>query len=291
MTPAKTLKTVIDFRRDIAPIGSGLSGPSGAASVLNNINAIGGIVIKELCRRKDFYVLFVLTALITLTMGSVTFFNEAKIVRYVKELCLLLIWVSSLVIAVTTAARQIPAERENRTLLPLLAKPVTRAQVVLGKFWGCWLAAGLALVVFYVFFAVISGTRDGEWPLASTFQALTLHWFMLGVVIAMTVFGSLVFAAPSSNNTITFVVVLGVLLLGRHLNKVALRLDEPLQTVLYGIYYLIPHLELYDVRDLLVHNWAAIPWLVWFGALGYAAVYAGLFLLGACVVFKRKAVN
>src|SRR5687767_14243748 len=177
MSASKALKTIIDFRREIAPIGSGLSGLTSAApSVLRNISAIGGVVIRELCRRKDFYVLFVLTALITLVMGSVNFFGEAKIVRYVKELCLLLIWISSLVIAITTAARQIPFERENRTLFPLLAKPVTRAQVVVGKFWGCWLATGLVLGVFYLFFVVISATRDGEWLLGASFQALTLHW-------------------------------------------------------------------------------------------------------------------
>jgi ABC-type transport system involved in multi-copper enzyme maturation permease subunit len=291
MSPTRTLKTIIDFRRDIAPIGAGLSGRSGMASAWANVRAIGGVVIKELCRRKDFYVLFVLTALITIAMGSVSFFNEAKIVRYVKELCLLLIWISSLVIAVTTAARQIPFEREHRTLFPLLAKPVTRAEVIVGKFWGCWMAVGLVLFVFYLFFLVISATRNGEWPVASSFQALILHWFMLGVVIAMTLLGSLIFAAPSSNNTITFVLVLGIFLLGRHLNKVALRLDEPLQTIVYAIYYFIPHLELYDVRDLLVHNWGAIPWLVWLGALGYAAVYGALVVYAACLVFKRKAVN
>jgi len=290
MSVTKTLKTVIDFRRDIAPIGSGLTGRSGAASAWANVSAIGGVVIKELCRRKDFYVLFVLTALITLAMASASFFNETKTVRAVKELCLLLVWVSSLVIAVTTAARQIPAERENRTLFPLLAKPVTRAEVILGKFWGCWLATGLTLLVFYLFFVVIGATRDGQWPIAASFQALTLHWFMLGIVIAMTALGSLVFAAPSSNNTITFVLVLGILLLGRHLNKVALRLDEPLQTIVYAVYYVIPHLELYDVRDLLVHNWGSIPWLIWFAAIGYATVYAGFFLFGACLIFKRKPV-
>jgi len=289
---AFTAKTIIDFRKDIAPIGSGLSGHANAlSSAFKNISAIGGVVIKELLRRKDFYVLFVLTALITVAMGSVNFFNEAKIVRYVKELCLLLIWISSLVISVTTAARQIPFERENRTLFPLLAKPVTRAQVVLGKFWGCWLATGLTLAVFYIFFLILGATRDGQWPIGPTFQALTLHWAMLGVVIAMTVLGSLIFAAPSSNNTITFVAVVGILLLGRHLNKVALQLDEPLQTLVYALYYIIPHLELYDVRDLLVHSWGAIPWLIWLAALAYAIVYAGLFLLGACAMFKRKSVN
>src|SRR6516165_8293080 len=107
---------------------------------MNKVFAIAGVVIKELYRRKDFYVLFVLTALLTLIMGSVNFFNDPKIVRYVKDIALLLIWISALVIAIATTARQIPAERENRTIFPLLAKPVTRAHLVIGKFAGCFLA-------------------------------------------------------------------------------------------------------------------------------------------------------
>src|SRR5437868_12676242 len=101
---------------------------------MNNIFAIASVVLKEMYRRKDFYVLFVLTALITLVMGSVSFFNDDKIVRYLKEICLLLIWISAFVVAIGTAARQIPAEREYRTIFPLLAKPLTRWQVILVKF-------------------------------------------------------------------------------------------------------------------------------------------------------------
>lgn len=264
---------------------------SGFVTALHNVHAIGGVVICELYRRKDFYVLFVLTALITLVMGSVSFFNEDKIVRYLKEICLFLIWIAALVIAVTTTARQIPAERENRTLFPLLAKPVTRNQLLVGKFWGCWMATGLALVVFYVFFGLVSAAREHTWQPVGYFQSLTLQWFMLGVVCAMTLLGSLVFAAPSSNNTITLVVVAGILLLGRHLNKVALQMSEPSQTIAYAIYYVIPHLEIFDVRDLIIHNAGVVPWLIWAGALGYAAAYAALFLSASCLVFRRKAVN
>ena len=65
---------------------------------MNTVIALTSVVIKELYRRKDFYVLFVLTAVITLLMGSVSFFHDAKIVRYVKEIALLLIWISALVI-------------------------------------------------------------------------------------------------------------------------------------------------------------------------------------------------
>ena len=255
---------------------------------MSSILAIASVVIKELYRRKDFYVLFVLTALITLLMGSIRFFNDAKIAFYLKDICLLLIWISALVIAVGTAARQIPAERENRTIFPLLAKPVTRGQVIIGKFAGCWLACGIALFVFYVFFGVISGTREHQWPLVNYFQAMWLQWVMLGIVIAMVLLGSIVFAAPSSNATICLIVVVGILLLGRHLHRVAIQEPEPMNTALTVAYFVIPHLEWYDVRDLVVYDHSAVPWVDCGLATLYGAAYVCFFLYATWLVFRRK---
>ncbi len=265
--------------------------PSARPSSAGNVLAVASIVIKELYRRKDFYVLFVLTALITLVMGSVNFFQQDNVVRYLKEICLFLIWVSSLVITVAATARQVPAEREHRTLFPLLAKPISRSQFLLGKFVGCWLASGLALLLFYAFFGLVAGLREHDWPVAHYAQALALHWFMLGIVCAMTLLGSLLLAAPSSTVTIVLVVTTGILLVGRHLNKVAVTLDEPLQSVVYGIYYLLPHLELFDLRDLIVHGWGLVRWPVFGGAVAYAMVYMTLFLTAACLAFRRRAIN
>jgi len=250
--------------------------------------ALAGVVLKELYRRKDFYVLFVLTAVITLLLASVNFFNDDKIVRYLKEICLLLIWISMLVIAIVTTARQIPAERESRTIFPLLAKPVTRGQVILGKFLGCWFACGLALLIFYAFFTVVTCSREGHWPLGGYLQALWLQWMMLAIVIALALLGSLIFAAPSSNTTICFVVVAGILLLGGHLNAIALQQTEPLTSLIYAVYFIIPQLEIFDVRDLVIHDQQLLGWLDCLGASLYAAVYTGFFLLAAWLVFRRK---
>jgi ABC-type transport system involved in multi-copper enzyme maturation permease subunit len=258
---------------------------------MRNIFAVAGIVIKELYRRKDFYVLFIVTMLICLVMASVNIFNDDKIVRYLKELCLLLVWISSLVIAITTTARQIPAERENRTLLPLLAKPLSRVQLLLGKFIGCWIACGLTLLCFYAFFGVLAASRDHHWPLLNYFQAATLHWFMLGIIVAMALLGSLVFAAPSSNSTICFVVIGGILLVGRHLDQFALPMPEPARSVTLAIYYALPHLEFFDTRDLIIHDWPLIHWKYFAGAICYALVYMAVFLTGANLAFRRLAVN
>ena len=258
---------------------------------MNTIWALTGVVIKEMYRRKDFYVLFVLTALITIAAGCVRFFQDPNIVRYLKDLCMLLIWISALLITIATAARQIPAERESRTIFPLLAKPVTRGQVILGKFFGCWLASGLVLVVFYAFFAIITGSREHSWPVADYFQALLLQWIMLGIVTAMTLLGSIIFAAPSSTVTILFIVVGGILFLGGHLNTVALHNAEPLRSVIYTIYFIIPHLELFDVRERVVNDWGLVSWLDCGLAGLYAAAYTGLFLLLTWLAFRRKSLT
>jgi ABC-type transport system involved in multi-copper enzyme maturation permease subunit len=262
---------------------------------MKNIFAVAGIVIKELYRRKDFYVLFILTVLICLVMASVNIFNDKQIVRYLKELCLLLIWVSSLVIAITATARQIPAEREQRTLLPLLAKPLTRTQLIFGKFLGCWLACGLVLICFYAAFAVLAASREHAWPLLNYFQAAFLHWIALGVVVALALFGSLVFAAPSSNSTICFVIVVTILCIGRYLNTVALSLAETshfLSSVIYAVYFAIPHLEIpFEMRNLIVHDWPLVAWkFIGLDTL-YLLAYATAFLVAACLVFRRKPVN
>jgi len=258
---------------------------------MNNVLAIGGVVMREMIRRKDFYVLFVLTALLVLLMGAVNVFDDERIARYLKEFCLLLIWISALVIAVTTAARQIPAERESRTIFPLLAKPVTRSELLLGKFAGCWFSSGLCLVAFYLFFTVLAVAREHELPVLSCLQALTAHWIMLGVVIAMTLLGSLLFAAPSSNATISLVVVFGILLVGRHLNKLAAGMAEPGGSILYALYFLLPHLELFDVRELLIHNHAPYGFGVWLLQTLYGLGYAAIFLMAGCLVFRKQSLN
>ncbi|MGO8764815.1 MAG: ABC transporter permease [Limisphaerales bacterium] len=258
---------------------------------MRNISAVAGIAIKELYRRKDFYVLFIITVLICLVMGSVNIFDNPEIIRYVKAICLLLIWLSSLVIAITTTARQIPAEREQRTLLPLLAKPLSRTQLILGKFLGCWVACGLALLCFYLFFGALAGAREHSWPVQSYLQALFMHWIALAIVIALTLLGSLVFAAPSSNSTICFIIAAGILFIGRYLDKVALTLQEPMRSLLYGLYYAIPHLEFFDLRKLIVHDWPLLEWKFIGLAALYGMVYVAVFLSAACLVFRRKAVN
>ena len=259
---------------------------------MNAVHAIAIVVLKEMVRRKDFYVLFVITALITLVMGSVNIFHDASIAGYLKELALLLIWVCSLVIAITTTARQLYAEKENRTIFPLLAKPVSRAQLLLGKFFGCWIACGLALFVFYLFLGLVAASREHSLDVSAYATAFVLHWAALGVVVGMALLGSIVFAAPSSNGTICFVVAFGILWLERHLNTVALHTGGILGNITYAIYFLLPRLDwAFDVREFLIFRDPMPGLAVCTQAVLFYAAYAAMLLLAAWMLFRRRALN
>jgi len=257
---------------------------------MKTIFAIAGLVIKEIYRRKDFYVLFFMTALVTVIMGALNFFDDPNIVRFLKSVCLMLVWISALVIAVVTTARQMPAERENRTIFPLLAKPVTRRQVLAGKYFGCWLACGIALVVFDLFFGIVSASREHV-SLVQMLKGFWLQWVMLAMVVGLSLLGSFVFAAPSSNSTICFVVVGGILFLGGHLNQVAAQLHEPMRFIVYSVYFLIPHLEWCNQREALVNDRQLAAWSYCAMAAVYAAVYSAALLQATWLVFRRKPLN
>jgi ABC-type transport system involved in multi-copper enzyme maturation permease subunit len=235
--------------------------------------------------------LFVITSVMTLMMASINFFDEQKIARYLKDICLLLIWASSLVIAVVTTARQIPAERESRTIFPLLAKPVSRWHVVLGKFLGCWFACGIALIVFYLFFTVVSVSREGQMAVLNYVQAFWMHWAMLAIVVSMVLLGSVVFSAPSANSTISFVAVITILVLGAHLHKIATAQPFVTGLLLSILYFLIPHFEwFYSVRERLVFDQDLLAWSDVLLATVVAA-FTGLLLFATWLVSAAKSLR
>ena len=86
--------------------------------------------------------------------------------------------------ALVLASRQLPDEIERRTLHPMLARPVLRAEVLLGK-WGAAVFAALALfaaTILPVFFLV---PRLEPCSLATLFQGIALFPLSVAFVAAL----------------------------------------------------------------------------------------------------------
>jgi hypothetical protein len=70
-----------------------------------------------------------------------------------------------------------------------------------------------------------------------------------------------------------------------------MKMAEPWQSVVSALYFVLPHLEFYDARDLVIHNFGLVRWGFWALALVYAVVWMALFLTSACWLFRRRAIH
>lgn len=255
--------------------------------LVRQLGALVRLSLLDLYRRKDLIAVGVLCLALLVPLAVLRPFGVAGADRYVGEIALLLIWLFSILLALGLAARQFPPEFESRTVFPLLARPVGRGTVLLGKFLGAFVASASALAVFYLLFAVYSGYRDGVWFPAVFLQAFLLHVAALAIVCALALFGSLL-VTPSANLTFSGLAVFGMLLFGGQLPVLAASSPLPARIVLKVIYVIAPHFEFFDLRQRVVHAWAPVSAGVCSVVLLYAAFYVAAVLAAAAVILRRR---
>ena len=90
----------------------------------------------ELWRRNDVFALVLLGLALIVPLSMATPFGAEGASRYLDEMALLLVWGFSLFIALGAGQRLFPPEFESRTIYPLLAKPISRGRLLVGKYIG-----------------------------------------------------------------------------------------------------------------------------------------------------------
>ncbi|MCF7838589.1 MAG: ABC transporter permease [Candidatus Marinimicrobia bacterium] len=249
--------------------------------------AIACQVWRELYRRKDIYVLFILLGALLLTLVSGDIFGVAGAGRYVLEAGLLLAWAFSLILLIATTARQLPTEEERGTIYPLLAKPLTRAEYLLGKWFGCWAAIWAATALFYLLSAGVVWGQGGAVGLPELLQAFLLHGLLLAWLGAAT----LALSTRCSTAATMALAWIGLAVSGLvapAVPTVVAQAPAVSRELLLALYYALPHAALFDLRVRAVHQWGAAP----AGAIALTAAY-GLcwtlfFLLLAWLGYRRK---
>lgn len=241
------------------------------------IRAIAALLVLEVFRKKDFYVALVLTVLLLGYAAQLRFFGVSTASRYLVDLGLVLGFFFGVLLTVSLAARQFPGELRDRTLQVLLARPVTRTEYLLGKFWGSWLAG---CAVSFVFFAVVTAaalakSASFSWVLAG--ETFLLFALGLSMLTALALALSIVLT-PASVVSICVSAYALINLYGFYWGEKASQLPAVPRLLSRALYFAVPHFELFDLRQRFVHEWPAVPLtVVGFLAL-YSLFYTALFL-------------
>ncbi len=210
-----------------------------------------------------------------------------------------------MLIAVFLGTRMIPDEIEKRTIYTLLSKPVTRAQFLLGKFFG-----GLGTVItnvalmgitFYIVFAIkapqfaIPSEENGthysmEFMYANVAKAILLSFFELAVVMGIAVLASVVFTWILAAVFTFFVYFVGqASTFFGHLADPDTGASKLAQIVLGTIYRVLPHFETFDVREAILKD-TVVLWSYVGQAVGMAMIYVAIVLAMGYLFFNEREV-
>lgn len=238
----------------------------------------------ETIRRKDLYVVLILTALIIAGGYAFSFFGVRGLEIFLKDVAFTAVGVMSTILAVMISSRQLPEEIQRRTIYPLMARPITRGQLLLGK----WATAFSVSAFCFLLLALVSYgmlTLFGI-PLYPIFgQYLLLKIVGLGWLCAMVI-GLSVYVTPSANVTLCLILAFGSGLFNRmflmwHAQE---GISSGWLNLLYGLF---PHYDFFDLSKKVTYEWDLLPWWVLGALTAYALLSGSLWLVAGWLRFRK----
>jgi len=205
--------------------------------------------------------------------------------RITVDLGLSALGLLGVVIVALVGTSLVHKEIERRTIHVVLSRPVGRASYLVGKWAG--LAGTMAAAVFAMgaILVVVAAAMLGPAVVGPVVQAVFL------IALANTVLAALAVLFSSLSTPILSVVyTLGIYATGwwsSDLRDFAKQMPGALGSLVNGVSYLIPNLDLFNLRPQVAHLETA-PTLQLALAIGYAAAYAAAVLALAVVAFERR---
>lgn len=251
------------------------------------IVAIALVVWMDALRRKDVYVFLVLMAGLLLALGSADIFGLGSAALYVLDIGLLLCWVFGGVLAVNAACRELPQEESRGTVYMLLAKPVGRLELIAGKWLGAWSGVVTAVFMFYTATAVLSLLRGAAFSIGILLQAWVLHAVAMAILTAL---GILVSTRLNRDAATALAAVLGgaAFILVPRVPELVLHSAGWAQSPLTFLYYVLPHLELFDLRPQVLHGHSGLDAGTLLSLAAYGLAYAATLVLAAWLAYRNK---
>jgi ABC-type transport system involved in multi-copper enzyme maturation permease subunit len=265
---------------------------------MSAIAAIAVNVFRESVRDKVLYNL-VLFAIILMAasylIGQLTAGQDVKII---KDLGLSATSLFGLFIAVFIGIGLVSKEVERRSVYSLLAKPIHRYQMVVGKYAGLVLtlivnvaimAAAQYVVLAYMGWGVspdIQRSWDAPALDPAILKAIVLILVELMVITAIALFFS-TFSTPILSAAFTF----GLFVVGHFstdLRNFEQVVDSPAAAKLArGLYWILPNLAQFDVKTQVVHA-QPVPLGYMLVTSACAVLYIAVLLVAAVVIFSRR---
>jgi hypothetical protein len=251
---------------------------------LRRVVAVASNTFRETVRERVLYNLVFFALLMTLSgllLGQLSIRQDEKII---KDLGLAAMDAFGTLIAIFVGVGLVSKEIDKRSLFPLLAKPVTRDEFLLGKFAGLTftLAVNVGVMAAGLFLTLIAtGRRADPGLLAPVFTILLGLAITVALALLFSVFTS---AALATVCTVSMVVAGRFSDVLQHLPDAA---PGAPQWLIKFVYYALPNFHLLDLKDHAVYG-GPVSLQALAALAGYAAAYVAVVLGIALHAFRSR---
>ena len=253
--------------------------------MLRRIQAVALNTYRETVRDRIFYLVGLFGLVLVVSSAVLAPLSVGAQEKIVIDVGLGALTLFGLLVTVLVGSNMVHKEQDKRTVTTILTKPVSRREYLLGKFLGLnlTLVAMLALMsTLFVAVVLVTSASFGVRYLA----ALYLAYMELVLVTAAVVLFSTVASPPLAAVLTLTLFVIGHL--SESLRSFGALLGSPLQTRLAElVYYVVPNLEMFNVRGAVVHG-DTVGGEHLLLATVYGLGYTALLLIVASSQFSRK---
>ncbi|MBE9198786.1 MULTISPECIES: ABC transporter permease [unclassified Nodularia (in: cyanobacteria)] len=245
-------------------------------------------VFQEMVRDRILYIIGFYALTLAIGLRVLPEFAAATEDKMFLDFGLAIMNVVTLIVAIFVGTGLVNKEIDKRTILVLIAKPVSRSEIIFGKFLG--LSTVLAVIVAAMTVIYLGFLQIGNIPhsvlsivIAGGFLILQLS-LITAVAITFGVFTSSLLAV-----TLTFAVYLMGNITPDLVNLGRLSKSPVIERITQGLYLILPDLSRLDFKNDAVYGLRALPDATALTSnVVYGLCYSFMLLAIANVVFSRR---
>lgn len=245
-------------------------------------------VFQEMVRDRILYIIGFYAILLAIAIRVLPEFAAATEDKMFLDFGIGAMSIVSLIVTIFVGTALVNKEIDKRTILVLIAKPVSRIEILTGKFLG--LAAVLAVLVAIMTVIYLAFLWLGNIP-HSALSILIAAGFLivqLSLIAAVAItFG--VFTSSLLAVTLTFAVYLMGNITSDLVNLGRLSENPVFERITQGLFLVLPDLSRLNLRNDAVYGLTALPDTdVMISSLVYGVIYSILLLAIANIIFMRR---
>ncbi|MBS2026064.1 MAG: ABC transporter permease [Deltaproteobacteria bacterium] len=253
---------------------------------LQHVGTLMGNTVRELVRSKVLYNLVVFAVLFIASSMFVAQLTIGEWDRVILDMGLAAIHLSGVLIAILIGVGLVAGEIERKTILPTLARPLSRGTFLFGRFVGLGLILAANVLVMIGVLGVVLHLAGYGLPLVAV-QAAQLIFIELLVLAAAAIFFA-TFTTPILASAFS----LSLFLIGHLLSDLKAfgargSTSAVTRGLMNALYFVLPDLELLNVKSQVTSGIALPPGSV-MSASVYGLAYAAVLLLLGVIVFESR---